>query len=338
MWHTGIRCAGIGAARTSRTGIPFLVLEARPPPPTVAGRQIRLAARSRVSGIRIAQIRPARIRAPQIRAVRTRASGTPAARSRVKGTPVPGNPARTTPAPARQARRAPVSRTPVSPAPACRTPARKTSLRDTPARRTSTRLPRTWPGASRRGRPRCARTRERIQRRGRVATTCRGASTNPRVPAPSVSRRERTTPGTTPPPESLSPTSPPRPTANVINDWCPAAPIAITNGGGRTSGERPDGRAGAAGGRRGAGGRGEGRGRSSPGARRHGRPDRSGPRTAAGLEPGPSGARKFGTVHGLMYRNRKSRNVHHRHDPGKDQPMELVISFTSSHSRTSEGP
>src|SRR6202042_2207963 len=59
---------------------------------------------------------------------------------------------------------------------------------------------------------------------------------------------------------------------------------------------------------------------------------------AAWPGPGPSGGRTFGTVHGLMYRNRQSRNVHHRHDPGKDQPMELVISFTSSHSRTSEGP
>jgi len=54
--------------------------------------------------------------------------------------------------------------------------------------------------------------------------------------------------------------------------------------------------------------------------------------------PGLREAGGFGTVHGLMYHKRKSRNVHHTLAPGKDQPMELVISFTSSHSRTSEGP
>lgn len=58
----------------------------------------------------------------------------------------------------------------------------------------------------------------------------------------------------------------------------------------------------------------------------------------SGLGPGLWEAGRFGTVHGLMYRKRKSRNVHRTLDPGKDQPMELVISFTSSHSRTSEGP
>jgi len=61
-------------------------------------------------------------------------------------------------------------------------------------------------------------------------------------------------------------------------------------------------------------------------------------RPLSGLGPGLWEAGRFGTVHGLMYRNRQSRNVLRRHDPGKDQPMELVISFTSSHSRTSEGP
>ena len=46
----------------------------------------------------------------------------------------------------------------------------------------------------------------------------------------------------------------------------------------------------------------------------------------------------FGTVQGLMYHNRKSGNIHHTKGPGKDPLKELVISFTSSHSRTSEGP
>ena len=38
-----------------------------------------------------------------------------------------------------------------------------------------------------------------------------------------------------------------------------------------------------------------------------------------------------------MVGSAKSRNVHHREDPGKARAKELVISFTSSHSRTSEG-
>src|ERR1700733_4882744 len=61
-------------------------------------------------------------------------------------------------------------------------------------------------------------------------------------------------------------------------------------------------------------------------------------RTVGCLERQDRWGRWFGTVHGPMYHSQKSHNVHRTEDPGKDRPKELVISFTSSHSRTSEGP
>ena len=91
--------------------------------------------------------------------------------------------------------------------------------------------------------------------------------------------------------------------------------------------------------------------RDGPAGERGGGPASSSPRTAA--RPGPATTprrrnpccrggsadrRRFAGFGRTCVRNEKSRNVHHRGDPGKAPAKELVISFTSSHSRVSEGP
>ena len=78
-----------------------------------------------------------------------------------------------------------------------------------------------------------------------------------------------------------------------------------------------------------------GTGHERRGAHRVSRLARGRPAGITGLVPRPG---QLGTVHRLMYHNRKSHNIRHTEGPGKDPPKELVISFTSSHSRTSEGP